>query len=697
MSGRTICVVVGLAALVAAGCSPSMYTQQADRDVYHIVADKNAEALGRAPEFSIKPRSDLDEVLGDAHERNVAPEVETTRDVKPVDTMLVPTGVPGVSSTPGAVIPSEQSKSRNLAGAVTSAADTQRDPSTSLGVTAQEPRPAPPSAEPPKPASPAPLIVPPPQLAPRAAGRPLVLPEIGGPAASWPTPEEIMSSLMPPVERVFSFRPAPVVAGTPQVATSPVPEPGPGAIRLTVADALRVAVRANRDYQSQKETVYLTALALTFQQYLFRPHPTTTGTINFESNAQAGPRQKQWNATSDIGVSQQLMTGALVTADLGLTALHFLNPGIGDAVDSTLGFTLNQPLWRRSSPQIVQENLIQADRNTLYQVRTFARYEQTFAVSVASQYLLILQQRDAVLNQWRSYLSLRDGRERAEWLAKAERLPQFQVDQARQNELSAYNNWVVARESYVNALDAFKIVLGLPVMAEIVLDPNELRRLDAEGLAQHTLPPDEARAQALIRRLDFLNAIGGVEDAERKILVAEDSLNGDVELVGSVAYASVDRSPQSARLVLKRGNYSVGLAINLPIDRLTERNALRSSQISRDQAARSASLLRDQVLLSVNVALRQLEQSRESYEIQQRSMALAERRVESTQLLLQAGRATQRDVLDAESSLLDARNALTSALVAHAIAGLAFQRDVGTLVVDGEGQIHGWNLTDGRR
>jgi hypothetical protein len=50
--------------------------------------------------------------------------------------------------------------------------------------------------------------------------------------------------------------------------------------------------------------------------------------------------------------------------------------------------------------------------------------------------------------------------------------------------------------------------------------------------------------------------------------------------------------------------------------------------------------------------------------------------------------------LDSQSALVDARNALTGALVDHSIAVLQFQRDVGTLVVDEEGQIHGWILTD---
>jgi outer membrane protein TolC len=575
MTKSAAAAILGMAAILAAGCSAQFYTQQADQDAYRIVGEKNEEGLQRKREFTIKPRTDLESLLAEIRAKNALLDAE----------------------------------------------------------------------------DPAPIPTPPAPAEGKAA-----------------TAEA-------------------------QPNVSPVPQAGPNTIRLTVADALRVAVRASREYQSQKEALYLTALGLTASRYQFQPHPAMTGSTTFTSNGAGGTRQEQWSGASDIGISQQLLSGAVVTADLGLTALHFLYPGVADAIDSTLGFTFNQPLWRGANPTVVRENLVQSERNVLYAVRNFARYEQTFAVDIASQYLQVIQQRDVVLNTWRSYQSLKNGREQAEWLAKAERLAEFAVDQARQSELSAYNSWVVSRQNYINALDSFKLSLGLPLATDIVLDPNELKRLDAEGLRQNTVPLEEATSKALTSRLDLLNTVEGMEDAERKIVLAEDALKGEVDLVASIAYASDNPSPRSARLSLKKGNYSIGLSINLPIDRLNERNALRQTQISRDQVARSLDLTRDQVRLAVRQALRQLEQTRETYDIQKLSVTLAERRVESTRILLQAGRATQRDVLDAEGSLLDARNSLTSALVAHSIAELQFQRDVGTLVVDEEGQIHGWNLT----
>lgn len=577
MSTRVLITVGCLTALVA-GCSSSYYTQDADHEVYGIVADKNAQALGSVRErFTVQPNPNVPALLDQARQKPPAP--------------------------------------------------------------------------PPEPA------------------------KVGAEAAQPATLETSIPENLPP----------------------PVPEPGPDAVRLTVADALRVAVGASRDYQTQKETVYLAALALTFQRYLFRPQPFATGTVDYASDHDGANRVRSWDPGAEVGVSQALADGAVVAGSLGVTALKYLNRQLGDTVDSTLNFNLSQPLWRGAGRRIVQENLFQTERNALYAIRTFARFEQTFAVDVASKYLQVLQQRDTVLNSWESYLSLKRGRDRAEWLAKAELSAEFEVDQARQSELSAYNRWIVDRENYVNAVDSFKIVLGIPVTTEIALEPAEFGRLSAAGLRQPDLLLPDATDKALETRLDLANTREGLEDAGRRIRIAEDGLKGDVDLVASIGYASRADHPQSARIQLSRGDYAVGFDIDLPVDRLQERNALRETQLAQQVATRALERQRDDVILAVRRAHRRLRQAHESYQIQQRSVALAERRVESTQLLLQAGRAKQRDVLEAESDLLRARNSLTDALVTHTIAGLEFERDTGALLVDEEGQIHGWILTDDGR
>ena len=51
----------------------------------------------------------------------------------------------------------------------------------------------------------------------------------------------------------------------------------------------------------------------------------------------------------------------------------------------------------------------------------------------------------------------------------------------------------------------------------------------------------------------------------------------------------------------------------------------------------------------------------------------------------QAGRASTRDVLEAQSALLNARNALVSAAINYRMAGLELYRDLSALEISEEG------------
>ncbi len=167
--------------------------------------------------------------------------------------------------------------------------------------------------------------------------------------------------------------------------------------------------------------------------------------------------------------------------------------------------------------------------------------------------------------------------------------------------------------------------------------------------------------------------------------MAANGLAPDVELTVSANASSDDTRPGKIRF--EHGTYSGGLDVELPVDRKLERNTFRRSEISLERAKRSYVDLRDGIMLQVRQAWRSLQERRESYDIQRDSLALAERRVESTTLLLEAGRLTMRDLLDSQSALIEAQNAVLGALVDHAIARLNLWRDMETLLVTPEGSL----------
>jgi outer membrane protein TolC len=233
-------------------------------------------------------------------------------------------------------------------------------------------------------------------------------------------------------------------------------------------------------------------------------------------------------------------------------------------------------------------------------------------------------------------------------------------------------------------LDGFKIMLALPTDANIELNQDELKALEQIGVSLPDYTLDTAIETALTQRLDLATSMDQIDDALRKVMVAADGLGTELDLVGSLNVSSTPPTNYS-RLQFNRGTYSLGLNTDLPLDRTTERNAYREALIGLLQQKRAYEDLTDNVKLQVRQSYRQLEEACEEYQIRKNSVDLAERRVESYLLLLEAGRLSARDLLDAQSDLLQAQNALTAALVAHAVAKLNFFTNIDVLQVKPDG------------
>ena len=100
---------------------------------------------------------------------------------------------------------------------------------------------------------------------------------------------------------------------------------------------------------------------------------------------------------------------------------------------------------------------------------------------------------------------------------------------------------------------------------------------------------------------------------------------------------------------------------------------------------RNVQILEDNIKLSVLNRLSDLLQTRESLYIQARAVYIAQKRVKSVNMFLDADRAQVRDLLEAQDDLLSAQDSLTAAVLDYKIAELQLQRDTGLLQVDENG------------
>lgn len=450
--------------------------------------------------------------------------------------------------------------------------------------------------------------------------------------------------------------------------------------KLSLADAVGIATANNRDYQQQKEQLYLTGLDLTLARHRFARRWFSTVDAGYDRL----DGDELVSSDGSLGFNQTLAGGAQIASNIALDWSRFLGGDPSTSLASILGATVTQPLLRGAGREVAQENLTQAERNVLYQIRSFNRYRQLFVVSIVNDYYRVLQQRDSVTNAQNSYESKVELRKRLEMEAGEGRTARYQVDQAEQSELNAKDSLLRAQQTYEQRLDEFKIRLAMPTDANIVLDQHELEALKQVGITQPAYTLAEALDAAFAQRLDLANSIDSVDDARRKVVVAADNLGTELNLVAS---AGADSGPGTdfTRIQFHRGDYGVGLEADLPLDRKAERNAYREALISLDQQRRDYENDMDTGRLEVRQTYRKLQEEAESYVTQRKSLDLARQRVAVSPLLWEAGRANTRDLLESQDALLLAENSLTAALVDHTIAKLNFFRDIGVLQVRPDG------------
>lgn len=512
-----------------------------------------------------------------------------------------------------------------------------------------------------------------------------------------------------------------------------------GASVVTLEEALALAFTHSREYKNARDSLYLEALGLTLDRHQYSPifsgmlsgdyarsttdvvTPNALGEflasapgVAADIESLTGAPANLFREYSDLVAAAAAVTGANTTEleimnersidgqtrfgvdvlmkgggrlALNLTSnfLKFLTGDSRESAASALIGTFTQPLLRGRGREVSAERLTQAERDLLYQMRSFTRFRKTFSVSITAQYYSVLGNRDAVQNGFRGYESAQGDYLRLQALYDEGRVPKGDVGRSQRDLLRQESSWISAIRRYKNTLDDFKVVLGLPADSTVILDEQELVTLAQRGLINPDMTSEEAVKIALAARLDLYTQRDRVGDASRKVVVAADSLKPGLALILTGRVDSKDGN-RPFSLDFDRAEWSAGFDLDLPFDRKAERNAFRSSLIAYERSERNLSLFEDSIKLDVREALRVLEQNNRDYEISRQSVALDTDRNDEQELLLELGQGRAIDKVQANNDLIQSQNQLTNALVTHTIARLRFYQDIGILFIKENGQ-----------
>ncbi|MEN8255617.1 MAG: TolC family protein, partial [Verrucomicrobiota bacterium] len=236
---------------------------------------------------------------------------------------------------------------------------------------------------------------------------------------------------------------------------------------LSLADTLSIAMANSRSYQTRKEFLFIQALGLAKTQKDFNWDYSASATaessaIKYTDGTAETFGDNGVDARFGAGISRTLASGAKISLNFSQNMVnYFTNPDSSDA-NNALTFNIVQPLLNGFGPLVTKEPLRQAERDMVYAVRDFKRYQQDFVINIAAQYYATLRSLDQLDNERKNYESTIANREQTESYAKAGRIADFEAAQARQSELNAADRWTLSRANYQKALDDFRFTLGLP-------------------------------------------------------------------------------------------------------------------------------------------------------------------------------------------------------------------------------------------
>ncbi len=307
-----------------------------------------------------------------------------------------------------------------------------------------------------------------------------------------------------------------------------LPRDAEGVLTLDRQGAMQLALLDSRDYQSELEQLYLSALTVTFQRFRFDTQFFGSTGADYRT-VTTRPGESLSTLTHEAGASAQRMfaTGAQLTVELANSIVWTFSGHDVRQSTTLLSYQLTQPLLRLAGREVVLEGLTDAERAMLANIRQWEQYRRGFYTRIVAGrgtgpgpsqsgfsiggltpsapvglggFLGLLGQQIRIRNQNVNVTVVQTNLDQLEAFFEANRLSggRLQVEQARQGLLDAQSSLLQLQTDYQNRLDAFKIVLGLPPDLELrIADPL----LDRFDLIAPTLTAAQGRVSALLTEL----------------------------------------------------------------------------------------------------------------------------------------------------------------------------------------------------
>ena len=274
-----------------------------------------------------------------------------------------------------------------------------------------------------------------------------------------------------------------------------------GELVLDRRAAVQMALLQSREYQTELEDLYLSALDVTFERFQFDTQFFGGNDTFFRTfGPLSGYSTSETTLTDDAAISlqKQFATGGELVAGVANSVVWELGGQNSYRVLTPMTFAFVQPLLRAAGRAVVLEDLTQSERDLLANIRQMERFRRGFYNAIvagragvvgpdaagvglpsvsggfsssAGGFISLLERQVRIRNLEANVAGNQDSLYQMEALFDANRVkPKSQVELIRQSLYRSQSSLLSERTQYAETLDAYKVTLGLPPSLEVRIE-----------------------------------------------------------------------------------------------------------------------------------------------------------------------------------------------------------------------------------
>ena len=497
---------------------------------------------------------------------------------------------------------------------------------------------------------------------------------------------------------------------------TPAQVPGPeklrdyvadGKLRLTLDDAIRLALLNDTDVRVDKLQVESTQLSITRAYSPFDPSLTSsfgaTRSVSPTSNQLTSGQSVFSNLSqqSQVTYQQLFQTGTIFNTNFssGRNSNNNLFATFNPNFFSTLSFTFTQPLLRNRGLFINRAPILIARRNYKQSIATFEGQVNDAVQQVVAFYWAVVQARENLVVVQKSVDQAQASYNHDKRQLELGALPPLNIYQSESELATRRVSAIQAEYSLKEAEDTFRQILGADLDSQVgALDLDLIEPTEPAGDLL-TMDVAQALQRALDHRPEFEVLRQQLVVDDMNIRLAHNELQPSLNLQGNYASSGLGGNQidttQTPPVVIAQGGfgdsisqlgsfkyptYGFSLTLTLPIKNRQGEADLASSEISKRRDLYSERRNEQTISLQVRNAIHQLEQSKLTLAASKISRDLAQKNLEAQQRKYELGAVDIFFVLDAQTALATAESSLVSAQVNYQEAVVAVQHSTGELL-----------------